>query len=572
MVLRSNIKIRICAEDIMSRDIKTADINDRVDDTKKALLCEGVAAMPVSDKGKIIGVITLGALNKAIKHGFNHSRIKGYMSGGILTARERTPLHVLRRMMLEHDAGVLPVMKGKDVIGIIRRGDVLKKIHESFFAGSCAEKRRITLNISKKMAAIFPKDVMALMRLIGRLANKSRYTAFVVGGLVRDLMLGVGNLDLDIVIEGDAIAFGQALSRKLKGALIIHRRFGTCTVVTRKKLKIDLATARKEFYKAPAALPTVEFSSLKDDLMRRDFTINAMAISLNRKSFGQLIDFFGGEYDLHHGRIRVMHELSFIDDPTRIFRAVRFEQRFGFAIDKRTEYLILNAIEEEMFEKVQPQRIRDEAELILKEKEPLKALNRMNQLHELRFIHPKIHLDREAKELCRTADKVLSWYEKARFRKRPIERWLVYLMALLEPLTYDETLKFCDRFVFKRGERLRILSYKKYGRRIARLLSAERKLAPSKIYRILQPLSFEAALLIMAAAGSKRSRLRITDFLSKHNGIRLKIAGEDIKTLGLKPGPDFRTILKKVLYRKIDGRLRTKREELLYARELARQR
>lgn len=568
-VLKANIRVRLYAKDIMSRYVKTIDINEKIEDAKKILLRARLSGMPVVDRARVAGVITLGALNKAIKRGFSHSRVKGYMLRDFTKIKEKTPLHVIHKMILENDAGVLPVVRGNKIIGIVHRTDVLKKIYNGLLSKTPgAISKKVVSNLSKKMAGVFSKEIMDLLRRIGVLSNKLGFSAFVVGGLVRDLLLGAKNLDLDIVIEGDAISFGKTLSQELSGALIVHRRFGTSTVVTKDRLKIDLATARKEVYERPAALPTVEFSSLKNDLIRRDFTINAMAMSLNKENFGQLIDFFGGESDLKSCRIRVMHDGSFIDDPTRIFRAVRFEQRFGFTIDTHTEELIINAIEEEMFEKVEPQRIRDEIILILKEKEPLKALNRMAELHEFRFIHPKISLDQAMRRFYKSIDETHRWYEKAPFRRRAIEKWLMYLIALFESLSYNETLRLCDKFVFKRGERLRILSYKKDAKRIIKLLSSKKHLAASRIYSVLEPLSYEVILLIMARADSKLATARIKAFLEKYNGIRIKLRGEDIKALGMKPGPKFKRILQKVLYKKIDGILKTKRNELAYAREL----
>ena len=229
------------------------------------------------------------------------------------------------------------------------------------------------------MTGRLQKNAIQLLQRIGKTANSMGMDAFLAGGTVRDLLLGAKNLDLDIVVEGEAIKLGEKLSQELNAALVVHKSFGTCTLVTKDNLKIDLTTARKETYKRPAAFPTVEFSSLKDDLARRDFTINAMAISLNKENFGQLIDFFGGARDLSQGVIRVMHDGSFIDDPTRIFRAVRFERRFGFSIDARTLKLIKAAIRKKMLEKVSKGRIQKEMILINKEKNRAKMLDRLRE-------------------------------------------------------------------------------------------------------------------------------------------------------------------------------------------------
>lgn len=552
----------------MSKNVRALRLNCRVDDAKMALLKERSSGMPVVDKGRIVGIITLAGLNKAIKRGFAHSRIKGYMSNVVMTAKHDTPLHDIHKMMFDNNVDVIPVRKGQKIIGVIRRTDVLKGVHGNIFLKAREVRKNVVVNLYKKMKAVLPKDVVRLMEKIGALANSRGWSAFVVGGLVRDLMLGARNLDLDIVVEGSAIRLGQELTRRLGGSLVTHNKFGTCSIVMKNRTKIDLATARKEVYEAPAALPTVEFSSLKDDLVRRDFTINAMAVSLNKGNFGQLIDFFAGEEDLGRGRIKVMHDGSFIDDPTRIFRAVRFEQRFGFAIEPHTEELIKKAIDKEMFDKVEPQRIRDEIILLLKEDDPVKALKRMAELDELKFLHRKITFNKELLPLCGSIEEILGWYDQSVFRKRAIDKWLMYLMALSENLSYNEVVDICGKFVFRRGDALRLLSCKKYSRSIARALTAGRRCPPSRIYRILEPLSFEVILSIMARAPSVPARSRIKDFLQKYNGTRIRVKGRDLKAMGLRPCPDFKIILEKILYARIDGKLKTKKDELAYARSL----
>ena len=243
--------------------------------------------------------------------------------------------------------------------------------------------------LSGKMKLLIPADIMRLLKRIGRLANSLRYTAFLVGGPVRDIILGVKNLDLDIVVEGEAIKFGEILAKDLDEHLVTHKRFGTCSITMKNNLKIDFATARKEVYEKLAALPVVEFSSLKEDLLRRDFTVNAMAISLNSKDFGVFIDPYGGRRDLKKGIIGVMHDKSFIDDPTRIFRAVRFEKRFGFTIERHTKELILDALKKGMLERLDTHRVRKEVLLILKEEKPLEILERLAELYGHRIVCAK---------------------------------------------------------------------------------------------------------------------------------------------------------------------------------------
>lgn len=437
------------------------------------------------------------------------------------------------------------------------------------------------------------KRIVGLLENIGRVADLEGARAYIVGGLVRDILIqdtikiGAVPMDLDIVVEGDAIKLGKYLSVDLGGSLTVHRRFGTCTLATSGALKIDLATARKEEYESPACLPAVKFSTLKEDLSRRDFTINAMAISLSKDDFGKLIDFFGGEDDLRSGRVRVLHDKSFIDDPTRILRAVRFEQRLGFTIDTHTEKLILDAVRKNMFTAVEPQRVRGELILILKERSPLKVVRRMEDLHELRFIHPKLRLNKDIIKLFSNLDKACDWYETSHksastlrevprserpaSRNPAIEKWLAYLMALSGRLGYGDVAAMENKFAFKKSERVKMLSYKRHGDRTFKLLNKS-NLAPSAVYDILKGLPREAVILLLARSQSRAAISRIKAYIENYSALRANIRGHDIKEMGLKPGPRFKKILEKVLHRKIDGFLKTKEDEIDYVKKLIRER
>ena len=425
-----------------------------------------------------------------------------------------------------------------------------------------------------KMHRMLPFEILYIIKRLARFAEENKYKAYVVGGFVRDFLLGVKNLDVDLVVEGDAIKFAKYAADKMNAALVVHKKFGTATLIMRKpvrgmKFKIDIATARTEMYKHPGALPFVRFSSIRDDLYRRDFTINAIAVSIGRKNFGELIDFFGGRRDLREKKIRVLHDGSFTDDPTRIFRAVRFEQRYSFKIDKHTVDLIKNAVKAEMFDKVSGERLREEIVLLLKEKEPLKAIKRMHSLHELRFINPKIKFQVEGEKICKYIGEFYRQYKQYFLKRGPLDLWLVYFMAIIDELSLKEALKVCDRFVMRRNERLRIGSCKKYGRAAVALLSDKKDVRPSRIYRLLEPLSYEALIFLMAKCGRRLVKQRVANFLRKYNGVRLAIKGTDLKKLGAKPGPNFTKILRKTLYAKIDGELKTKKDEISFAKKQA---
>ncbi|HAZ10480.1 MAG TPA: hypothetical protein DCY56_05170 [Candidatus Omnitrophica bacterium] len=220
---------------------------------------------------------------------------------------------------------------------------------------------------------------MNIIEIVGTIADELKIKAYIVGGSVRDKLLGMSNYDLDFVVEGDGIKFAEVLNKKLKGRLITYKAFGTATIELKGK-RIDVVTARKESYKYPAAYPIVKPGAIKDDLFRRDFTINAMALAIDKKGLGKLVDFYGGQKDLTKGVIRVLHDKSFMDDPTRIFRAVRFSVRFGFKIEPHTKKLMKEAVLDGFLGEVNAGRIRKEIELFLKEKNPKKCLDVFSKL------------------------------------------------------------------------------------------------------------------------------------------------------------------------------------------------
>lgn len=424
-----------------------------------------------------------------------------------------------------------------------------------------------------------PQEIQDLIYLARDIAVRNNIPSYLVGGFARDLILGVRNFDLDIVVEGDGIKFAEEFAQELNGKLIRHRRFGTATVISKPHLnpvrdhmqperkhdvsngvKIDIATARKEFYPEPAHLPVVESGSLKDDLFRRDFTINAMAIGIADHSFGELIDFFGGREDLRKKSVRVMHKLSFIDDPTRILRAARFEQRYDFKIEPQTLKFLKEAVCLKMLEVVEPQRIRDDLILILKEEMPLKEIRRIHKLAGLKFLNKKLRGSAKMYALLEAIAKEISWFRKAHSQRRHLDAWLVYLMGLFDSLNAAAIKGICRRYAFRKGEEKRLLDCKGVNKGFIAKLS--RKIRPSEIYEMLEPLSYEVILLLKAKYKNPNLKKHIEGFLGVYNGVRIHICGDDLRRLGIAPGPYYQNIFKKVLNAKLDGMVKTKEEEL----------
>jgi len=445
-------------------------------------------------------------------------------------------------------------------IGHVRReDDILKDLVKDPLA---------VKDLKGRLRSYLPAHILSMLEVIGGEADKLKAGAFVVGGFVRDLLLGVENYDLDIVIESDAISFAKIIAKKLDTKVVAHKKFGTAIMVLKNGLKIDFATARTEYYEYPAALPTVEYSSIRDDLLRRDFTINAMALKINKRDFGRLIDFFRGQRDLKAKIIRVLHNLSFVEDPTRIFRAVRFEQRYDFNIDRHTEDLIKTALSLEMVERVKGQRLRKEIVLILSEERPLKAIVRMSRLHELRFIHPGLRLNKQLTERLKSVEDIMTWV-KITFPKEKVKTWLVYFACLCSGLKPEEIGQVGRRFALSEKDIRIMLEAVIAVPRALRFLKQQGDLKPSRTYRTLNKLSRPGLFLTMAGAKDRRIRKIIFEYMTIHSRVRLNITGKDLKKIGLKPGPEFKNILEQVLFKKMDDKIYTKKEEVELVKKTA---
>jgi tRNA nucleotidyltransferase (CCA-adding enzyme) len=399
-------------------------------------------------------------------------------------------------------------------------------------------KRNIRNLIKRKL----PREAQDILVRAGKVADRLGSKIFAVGGFVRDLLLNIENLDVDLVIEGEGLEFAQGLSKVLGCRAKVHKEFQTAVLTLTSNLKIDVATARREVYPHPAALPKVAPASLEEDLYRRDFSINALAIKLNRRGFGELIDFFRGEDDLKRGLIRVLHKGSFIDDPTRIFRALRFAGRRDFKIERKTSLLMREALDSGMLDRLSGTRLRQEIVLILKEEEPLRVIKKLKSFQIIEYIHPRLKLRRE----------IFSTFKKIRtllleFKEEKVEGWTVYFLALLENLKGEDLETLLQRFKLS-GKVSKIVLEGRRAKKIIKKLGTKQNLKPSATYKYLEPLPLEVSLFILAKAKNVRAKKRILEFLRVLRKTRIGITGEDLKRLGYKPSPRFREILDRELW------------------------
>jgi tRNA nucleotidyltransferase (CCA-adding enzyme) len=416
------------------------------------------------------------------------------------------------------------------------------------------------------MQRSLPGEMQALLRTISQAAEDGAFGVFLVGGVVRDLLLGVPNLDLDIVVEGEGIEFARALALALNARVRSHRKFGTAVVILPTGRRIDVATARTEFYEYPAALPTVEVSSIRQDLYRRDFTINAMAIALSGERFGELLDFFGGLRDLQRRQVRILHNLSFVEDPTRLFRAVRFEQRYGFALESQTEMLARRAVEMEIVGKLTNARVRDELIDIFSEPNPLpfKAVERLEDLGALHTLHPDLVVSGPMRERYRLLEKYAG--EASELLSGSFKAWIPCISAMLEDLPAREAEKWCHLMRFKREDTNAIRQCLQRVPEAISLLSS-RKPPPSRVVDILDPLGGEA-LAYLYVLGGPEQRDRIVSYVNIWKDVETEITGNDLAELGLQPSRAYGEILSEVRAQRLDGKIADREQELELAKAL----
>ena len=412
-----------------------------------------------------------------------------------------------------------------------------------------------------------PRELKEIVGFAAGVSQETGMPAYLVGGFLRDLILRVPNFDIDITVEGSGVIFAQKLAKKLKSGLRIHERFGTATLTLGNCLKVDIATARKEEYPSSACLPVVSPGSLKEDLMRRDFTINAMAASVVAGSGQKLIDPFGGKDDLAAGKIRVLHDLSFKDDPTRILRAIRFQQRFDFRIELRTLALLKEAIACGLLNKVHAHRMRDELVLMLKEGDPAKQMQRLGDLGGLSFLSNKLKFTKSIHDLFKSADGEIRWFVKNFSTRRKLDTWLIYFTLLLKPLSLTEIKKIILKLGLPKGEGKRIINYYQQSHKIVLSLS-KGGIRPFHIFSLLEPLSYEEIILLRSNSQNRYLLKYIKDFLEIYNGMRPYVSGHDLHSLGILPGPGYQKIFAQVLVAKLNGEVKSLRQELALIKKL----
>ncbi len=561
------------AGDIMSHPVHFIDVDTTIGDALVFCQRYGHSGVCVTEGDRLAGVVSRKDLDKAIAHQLNHAPVKGIMSRGIRTVEEKTTVHELRQLMATSTVGRLPVVApglsataevaAADVVGIVTRSDVLRTLHpasvDEGFGKAVVQERDLRERILA-MVGLAP-----LFEVVQELSTGYR-GVYLVGGFVRDMIIGEANYDVDIAVEGDGIDFARRLAKELGGRVRAHKKFNTAVVIldsVKPGLRVDVATTRTEFYDYPAALPTVEHSNIKRDLYRRDFTMNAMAVSLAAHDFGRLLDFFGGLKDIDRSIIRVLHNLSFIEDPTRIFRAIRYENRLGFRMNSHTLGLARGCVDMKLVGDLSSARLRDELVWLFSEPEVDHTILRIGELGLTPSIHPALEAGAETVAVVSRADSAARKFKLM----DEIKLWRLRLACMARNMDTGQLEYWTDKLKLRRQDADAIAQGVVLARKVLVRL-AGREMSRPELYELLGRLPGEAHLLAYALAESGRERQALELYLNELRFVELGVGGGDLLAMGLKESPELGDVLWQLKLMKLEGKVDGREDELKAARRL----
>jgi len=563
--------VRIC--DIMSQSPLVLEPKKPVSEIQDLMIRYGFEGFPVVEAGKVIGLVNRRSVDRAIAHKLP-TDARALMNAGSVSIETTARLSDLRDLMTESSWGQIPVTEGGQIVGIVTRTDLMNATREK-------EVGRNQPNLARMLEERLPASHLALLKLLAREAKEKDIPIYIVGGFVRDLILHQPSLDFDVVVEGEAIAFAHRLARKYGGHVVTHETFGTAKwSITEVKANIltdlqgnnhftqadlpesiDLISARNEYYKQPAALPTVQPADIKLDLRRRDFTINTLAVRLDGGHFGEFQDYWGGYEDLNDGLIRVLHALSFVDDATRILRAVRFAMRFGFEIEPRTLELIKEG--RKHLREITPARLRNELDLVFTEANPLEILERLQQLGVLEAIHPGLGLTPEAEVAMAAlehANPSPVWQVKVPASNHLTLRQALGYIFWLGKLKQPNLFAFHAILNLPTWLETAILAYRDLNQQADFLMKAK----PSQVTAYLDQTPSLAVYGAYLSSPDVDFSILLERYTTEYRQVKPNTSGRALIAAGLAPSADFSIILKKLRDGRLDGEIKSDAEEEAY--------
>jgi len=570
--LKQEVKSIQIAKKLMSSPAITIESDASCKDAGKFMTRYSVNTLLVLDtkNNSYEGYITRQVVEKLLHHQLGMQPVCEYMNSETKFVSSNADVAEIELKIIEGKQRIIPVIDGNNIKGVITRTDLLNYLVQHNWEVSHSKtqvsqkqhvKKRYIDNILENRLSSKTKT---LLKSISSTGKKFGVSLYVVGGFVRDLLLDRQIEDIDIVVEGDGIEFAKFYAKQQGCRVNTHKKFGTAVIIFPDNFKVDVASARLEYYTTPAALPIVEKSSIKKDLARRDFTINTLALSLDSDTFGTLIDYFGATRDLKDKTIRTLHNLSFVEDPTRVFRAIKFANRFGFNIGKVTSTLIKNAVKIDCFKYLSGLRVLSELKQIFGEANPIPAIHTMESYGLEKVLHDQLLITPTTYTLFESVNKTLTWHDLL-YLDDEYPRWAVYFMALLNRCPHGVCEDICHRLMIPVKEKDLLLGKRYKAENRLDLIETSYPLTRQELYWGLINFKTECILYMMALTKKEAVRKDISNFYTRHRYIKPILSGKDLLAMGIKPGPVYTKILNLIINEKLDNKLETLEKEQLFA-------
>jgi len=555
--IREETRPLLAARDIMTFPVKGIYLDESINKASDLLNKYHINALIVkSPDERIRGIVTRQVVSRAQGHELGEAPVGDYMIQDVRMVRPEAPVGEIRSLVIDGNQRLLPVAEDHKAVGVITRTDLMRILHERMTkieqggAGEIPGK-----SIRSLLRERMPEEVYELLKKAGELAESKEFNLFLVGGIVRDMVMRIENLDIDLVVEGDGVVFARALGRAFGAKVSPHEKYKTAVVRLPGGQRLDVATARLEYYRMPGAFPEVEESTLKLDLYRRDFTINTMAVALNPHRFGELIDFFGAQRDIREKKIRVLHSLSFVEDPSRILRAVRFEKRCDFSLGKQTISLIHSAVHAGFLRNIPGTRIFHEIRQILQEEHPVRCMDRLRELKVLDAIHPDLVFDERIREEFISIRETLLWF-RLLYTHEKIRAWFLYLLALTESMKPQTVFTLGEAFGLRREDAEILLRSREKVREIIKNMASLPEILPSLAVDILEEASLEEILYAMSRSRPENFKKVFSTYVTTWRNYRPPVKGTDLLAIGFSSNRDLGACLKEIRNRGLNGEIR----------------
>ena len=552
--------------DIMSSPVIAVNPDAKVEEGYRTMLRFGIKSLPVANsEGEVVGMMTRRDLDKAHLHGLDRAKISDFMTQGIISLSSQASIDEAHRMMATYGFEKMPVLdeNGK-LVGTLSRADLLKALyHSGQFSGEDNSRDSTGFlwveNVSHLMENSFSLKTLSLLRRVGAKANELKMKAYLVGGTVRDILMGVHNMDIDISVEGDAEELVSSWNEPGCRATL-HGRYKTGTITFPDGEKVDVATARREFYEYAAATPVVQNSSLRQDLGRRDFTVNAMSISLSEDDWGTLTDNFGGRADLKDKLLKILHNLSFVEDPSRVLRGIRLEQRLNMTFEDNTLRLLKSAVRGGLLECLSTARVRAELELISKEACFRKIVTRMSELGVWASLFPGMNVTPEnVNQKLHILEHFMPQIRKHAVDFKGME-WIIKMAIVFTESKYEIKFSAMDRMNLSPNEREQLTKCFQQWPNVEKFCSNYKTLKNSEIYLFFKDYGAVPLVYWLTCLKTPDTRRLIIEHLEVWTNVKGTLTGKDLQAMGFK-GKQIGDKLNEIKLAIIDGQIKTPDEE-----------